>query len=59
MKKPLNRPELQDMHSVLRRSLERAERWKAAHPDEPQADVHAEQLALAVADLDDELTRVG
>lgn len=47
--KQLTRPELLDMRSVLERSLQRAERDR--REDE------AEQLARAVADLNDELAR--
>ena len=47
------------MHSVLRRSLERAERRRAAYPDDPKIDAEADALARAVADLDDELARAG
>lgn len=47
--KQLTRSELQDMHSVLRRALERAQRNRR--------DDEAEQLARAVEDLNDELAR--
>jgi hypothetical protein len=51
----LSRSEKEGIHSVLRRSLERAELRKLAHPDDPAADAEAVMLAQAVADLDDEL----
>jgi len=51
----LSRGELLDMRSVLERSLQRAERHRAAFPDDPKADKEAEELARAVADLADEL----
>lgn len=44
---PLSRAELQDLHSVLRRAAERAERNKAFE--------HAAKLAEEIARLDDEL----
>jgi len=47
MKKPLSRSELEDLHSVLRRATERAERRKAF--DE------ADRLAQAVAEIAEEL----
>ena len=47
MKKPLTRDELQDLHSVLRRAAERAERRKAF--DE------ADRLAKEVAEIAEEL----
>lgn len=50
MKKSLSRADLEDLHSVLRRAHERAERRKAF--DE------AERLAQAVAEIAEEL-RVG
>lgn len=50
----LTRREKEDLHSVLRRSLERAQR-KARAAFDPKADAEAEQLARAVADLADEL----
>lgn len=51
----LSRSEKEGIHSVLRRSLERAELRKAAHPDDRSDDAEAELLAQAVADLGDEL----
>jgi hypothetical protein len=53
----LSRADKLDMRSVLERSLQRAERRKAAHPDDPSVDAEAEMLAKAVADLNDELAR--
>jgi hypothetical protein len=52
-------PSCKTCTSVLRRSLERAEMRKRAHPDDPSADSEAEVLARAVADLDDELAGLG
>lgn len=49
----LTRAEKQDLHSVLRRSCERAEKRK--RQGDPSADAEAEMLARAVADLADEL----
>lgn len=46
MKQPLNRRELEDLHSVLRRAAERAERNN--HAD-------AEKLAREVAAIADEI----
>ena len=51
MRKPLSRAELEDLHSVLRRACERAERNNMIR--------HAERLAQAVAELAEELARVG
>lgn len=51
----LSRPELLDMRSVLERAIQRAERYRAAHPDDVKADAEAEQLAIAVRALNDEL----
>lgn len=53
----LSRAELDDFHSVLRRACERMEARKRR--GEPVDDKEAEQLAAAVADLNDELARVG
>lgn len=53
--KRLSKPELLDMRSVLERSLQRAERHRAAFPDDPKADREAQELADAVAALNDEL----
>lgn len=50
--------EILDMRSVLLRSLQRAERRRAAFPDDPKAVDEAEELARAVADLDDELAGI-
>jgi hypothetical protein len=50
----LTRAELEDLHSVLRRAAERAEKRASEQPD-PAAECHAEQLAQAVAEIDDEL----
>lgn len=55
----LSRSEKEGLHSVLRRSLERAERRRATHPDDPSIDAEARMLASAVADLDDELAGLG
>lgn len=54
-KKHLSRSEILDIRSVLERSIQRAERRKAAHPDDPSVDAEAEMLARAVADRNDEL----
>lgn len=54
MKNDLTRAQLEDMHSVLRRSLERAERRRREQQD-TKADYEADQLARAVADLAEEL----
>jgi hypothetical protein len=51
MRKELSRRELEDLHSVLRRAAERAERNKDIR--------HAEQLAREIAALNDELQGVG
>lgn len=53
----LSRREKEDLHSVLRRAVERAEQRRAA--GDPSADREAEMLAAAVADLNDELARCG
>jgi hypothetical protein len=50
----LTRREKEDLQSVLRRSLERAQRRSRAAFD-PKVDAEAEMLARAVADLADEL----
>ena len=50
MKKPLSRSELEDLHSVLRRAIERAERRR---------DPDAQRLADEVAEIARELERVG
>lgn len=51
----LPRNDLLSVRSVLERSIQRAERRKAAHPDDPSVDAEAAMLARAVADLNDEL----
>jgi hypothetical protein len=51
----ISRSDILDIRSVLERSIQRAERRKAAYPDDPSADAEAEMLAQAVADLNDEL----
>lgn len=51
----LSKGNLLDVRSVLERSIQRAERRKAAHPDDPSIDAEIVALARAVADLDDEL----
>lgn len=50
----LTRVEKENLHSVLRRACDRAEKRKAKGND-PGADAEAEMLARAVADLADEL----
>lgn len=50
MKNELSRAELEQLHSVLRRAAERAERNKARD---------AERLAVEVAAIAEELARVG
>lgn len=50
----LTQREKEDLHGVLRRACERAEKRRAAGND-PGADAEAEMLARAVADLADEL----
>lgn len=55
----MSKGDLLDMRSVLERSIQRAERRKAAHPDDRSADAEAEMLAQAVADLNDELAVIG
>lgn len=57
MRKPLTRSELEAFHSVLRRACERMEQRKRRGEVVPDSEV--EQLAAAVADLDDELARAG
>jgi hypothetical protein len=51
VKQPLSRLELEDLHSVLRRAAERAERNNMIR--------HAEKLAREVAAIADELARTG
>jgi hypothetical protein len=58
MSKNLSRSELEDLHSVLRRAAERLERRRRMTGTE-QPDPEADALAAAVADLNDELARVG
>lgn len=60
--KPLTKTELEDLHSVLRRAAERAERNRYLvransfyREQWLKADAEAEHLASAVADLADEL----
>lgn len=59
MKKPLTRAELEDLHSMLRRAAERAERRKRAAEGRgvisTRTDDEAEWLARAVAALADDL----
>jgi hypothetical protein len=50
----LTRAEKENLHSVLRRSLERAEK-RQRESNDPGANAEAQMLARAVADLDDEL----
>jgi hypothetical protein len=50
----LTQREKEDLHGVLRRSLERAEKRARASRD-PCADAEVAMLTRAVADLDDEL----
>lgn len=57
-RKNLNRSELEGLHSVLRRAVERLEQRRRPDGAE-QPDPEAEALAAAVADLNDELARVG
>lgn len=52
-----SKSDLLGIRSVLERSIQRAERRKAAYPDDPSIDAEAEMLAQAVADLSDELAR--
>lgn len=54
----MSKGDLLDIRSVLERSIQRAERRKAAHPDDPSIDAEAAMLARAVADLNDELAGV-
>ncbi len=49
VRKPLSKAELEDLHSVLRRAAERAERNGMIR--------HAERLAKEVAELAEELAR--
>lgn len=57
MKQPLSRRELEGLHSVLRRAIERAEKRKLA--GDPSADAEADRLAIEVAAIADELARAG
>lgn len=57
-RQPLNRSELEALHSVLRRAAERAERRRAA-TGATEPDPHAERLAAELASLSDELAGVG
>jgi hypothetical protein len=50
-----SKSEMLGIRMVLERSIQRAERRKAAYPDDPSAEAEREMLAQAVADLDDEL----
>jgi len=49
MRKPLSKAELEQLHSVLRRAVERAERNNMIR--------HAEKLAREVAEIAEELAR--
>jgi hypothetical protein len=54
----LSRSELEGLHSVLRRAAERAEQRNREMPD-PAAEDHAQRLAQAVAEINDELAGRG
>lgn len=51
MTKPLSKPELQDLHSVLRRAAERAERNRDFE--------HARKLAQELVNLEFDIARAG
>ncbi len=53
----LSQAELADLHSVLRRAAERAERRRNQRPEDAEAEDHAERLAAEVANLARELER--